>query len=213
MKDYDALYGPKTIDDIIFQSEEIRMTIEKLATGKFPFPSAGRNGILLWGKVGTGKSSLARILPNAIAKSHGQIHANASMFSVSVGGDNGAMLLEKMKKQSEHIPFSDYHYFVLDEIDNLRPEAMSALRSVMEVPRTTFIMTTNNLAKLNASVQDRSHIIEMNGAAETAWLPVVKNILTKEGKADVYADDDLLDIIRPCNGSARGIINATYQLL
>ncbi len=214
MKNYDALYTPKTIDDIVFMSPAIRQQVSNLVTGRHPFPASGMNGILLWGTVGTGKTELANLLPDAIERARGGECAYHRFFAVSQGGDNGADVIEKIKDSSKFVPFGcQYHYWVLDEVDNLRKDSMLSLRSAMGQQNTIFVMTTNHLSKVEASVRNRSHLIQMNAASDLDWLLVVKKVLATEYKANVYTDAQLLAIIHPCAGSARQIMNATYALL
>ena len=103
-------------------------------------------------------------------------------------------------------------YFVLDEVDRLRPESMESLRSIMGYSRNIFIYTTNHLKKVEASVISRCHLIHCDAAPDSEWLKVVKNILGSEGVGSVYSDQALLAIISSCNGCARDILSSAYGL-
>ena len=115
-------------------------------------------------------------------------------------------------RQTDLVPFSSYHYIVLDEVDLLTEAAMSSLKSIMNKPETIFIMTTNHLNKIDRGVINRSVLVDFNAAPDSDWLVQVRKMLAA---FDITVDDDalLLDIIRPCNGAARDIMLATQKLV
>lgn len=59
-------YEPKTINDIIWGNTESRLRIEDIVNGTEALPYCGKSAILLYGVFGTGKTTLAKMLPNAI---------------------------------------------------------------------------------------------------------------------------------------------------
>ena len=64
----DSKYEPKTIKDIIWGNAESRLRIEDIVSGAEALPYCGKSAILLYGAFGTGKTTLANLLPNAIEK-------------------------------------------------------------------------------------------------------------------------------------------------
>jgi len=73
-------------------------------------------------------------------------------------------------------------------------------------------MTTNFINYVDDAVLNRCVKFEFNAAPSERWLPRVKNILSDYAIHDVK-DDDLLAIIKPCNGSARDIMEAMRRLI
>ena len=64
--DFEEKYSPKTLNDIIFGNPESKLRIYDIVTGSESLPSSGKSAILLYGTWGTGKTTMATMLPNAI---------------------------------------------------------------------------------------------------------------------------------------------------
>ena len=204
-------YSPKTISDFVFGSPTSQNKVMSIIGGSLPFPSTGITGILLYGSFGTGKSELAKFLPGAIEALHGGNHPYYRYEEIQRGND-GARIIQSIQTQLNIVPYPNrYHYIVLDEVDNLNRETMPSLKALMNTKESVFILTTNNITKVEGGVLDRCHCIEFNAAKPEQWLPMVKRILRDQKKL-TPPDEMILPIIAQCNGSARRIINSAFEL-
>jgi len=209
----DSKYEPKTINDIIWGNAESRLRIEDIVSGAEALPYCGKSAILLYGVFGTGKTTLANLLPNAIEKGRSNEDlAIEADFIACQQGFNGPQVMSLIERVLSKTSFnaSGLHYFVLDEVDNLTKLAQQSLKSALNTNRGIFILTTNNISELDKGLKDRCVLVEMNAAAISDYLPFAKNLVSDMGV--VMSDDDLLPTISAAKGSLRNLIHNVERL-
>ena len=138
-------YEPKKIEDIIFGSEESSLRIDEIVKNEINMPLNGKCAILLYGIPGTGKTTLASILPETIEMSKsGYGLAYSPEFIGCTQSFNGPQLISRVEKilATSSLNTSKLHYFILDEVDNLSDKAQEGLKSVLNTKFAIFILTT-----------------------------------------------------------------------
>lgn len=214
----DDLLTPTTLNDFLISDPVSRQTLFDILNGTIPFPAMGRNGICLWGAHGTGKTTLAKLLPNILEQSgmlqdsrreqRVFVHENFFDLTACGSGQNSVQLLSDIRLRVERLPCygtSGWHYEILDEADLLTANAQASLKSLMTEGRSTiFVLTSNNKGGLDAGVKDRCHLIEMNKAAPQPYVPIAHGILRKlELQADAIPDDQIYAMAKANRGSFR----------
>lgn len=125
-------FAPRTLEDMVISDADSKTKLNDIVTGSVPFPAFGKCGILLFGAWGTGKTTLARMLPDLMEANRGGANALSSFHACAQGG-NGTTLMSKITNQAQLVSFnhSGLHHFVLDEVDNLTVAAQQSLKAII----------------------------------------------------------------------------------
>jgi|TARA_Y100000034_G_scaffold63300_1_gene76585 replication factor C small subunit len=159
--------------------------------------------LLLYGKPGTGKTTLAKILIKNIKCDY--LYINAS--------DENKVddVRIKIKNFASSIGFNPLKILILDEADYLTPNAQAALRNLMETfsKNTRFILTCNYVERIVEPIQSRCQTYKVVPPSKKEVALHLKNILELE--KIIFELDDIAVIINSCYPDIRQVINSTQR--
>ena len=174
-------YRPRDIEGYVFRDEAQRDQVKQwIKAGSIPH-------LLFSGAAGIGKTTLAKILINALnIDEYDVLEINASRTnSVDDIRDSVVNFVSTM-------PFGQFKIVLLDEADYLSPNAQAALRGVMEEYSQTarFIMTCNYPHKIIPALHSRCQGFHIEKVDHTEFTARAATVLVTEG---VDFDIDTLD--------------------
>ena len=210
--------APKTPDDFVLMAQT-KHKLHLILDGTINFPGNGVSGLVLYGIYGTGKTTMANLLPGWIetAKSTsflannlvGQLVDHSDpyySFQACAQGQNGASIISNIINGTSLISLnsSGLHYVILDEVDILTTAAIASLKSIMNRKNIVFILTTNNLNKIDRGVMNRSVLLDMNAAPTNEWINKIIDIYQGSGLKPPLPSK-IAGVVTAGNGSARSI--------
>jgi len=168
--------------------------------------------LLLFGKAGTGKTTLAKIITSNIDCDYMYINASDENKVDDVRN--------KIKTFASSVGFKSLKVIILDECDYLTPNAQAALRNLMETfsKHCRFILTCNYVERIIDPIQSRCQSYKVVPPSKKEVAQQMVNIL-KEENCTFELDDIALivnagypDIRRVINSSQRQIVDGKLKI-
>jgi len=189
-------YRPQTLADYV-GNETIKETIQQyLDANDIPH-------LLLYGKAGTGKTTLAKLIVNTIKCD--------SMIINASDENNVDTVRTKVKNFASSVGFAGFKVIILDEFDYMTPGAQAILRNLMETfsKHCRFILTCNYIEKIIDPIQSRCQSFAITPPTKKDVAVQVSKVLDSEKiKYDIK---NVADIINSYYPDIRRILN-TCQL-
>ena len=168
--------------------------------------------LLLYGKAGTGKTTLAKILVKHIECDY--LYINAS------DENNVETVRTKIKQFASTMGFKDMKIVILDECDYITPNAQAALRNLMETfsKHCRFILTCNYVERIIDPIQSRCQSFQIIPPSKTEVAQRLNQILEEEEINFELEDLKILinsgypDIRRVINSAQRNVVNGKLKL-
>ena len=189
-------YRPNKLDDYVGNEHLKTKVAGYIETGDVPH-------LLLYGKAGTGKTTLAKLIVKSI---------ECDYMIINASDENGVdTLREKIKNFASSMGFKPYKIMILDEADYLTGPGQAILRNLMETfsGHCRFILTCNYVEKIIEPVQSRCQTFQIIPPTKKDVAVQVSKILKNE---EIEFDvKDLVPIIDAAYPDIRKILN-TCQL-
>ena len=198
-------YRPTTLDTYIGNDHLKSKVRVYLESGDLPH-------LLFFGKAGTGKTTLAKILVKNIECDY--LYINAS--------DENSVdtVRNKVRQFASTVGFKDLKIIILDECDYITPNAQAALRNLMETfsKHCRFILTCNYVERIIDPIQSRCQIFEIIPPSKTEVAQRLNQVLEEEEinyelqDLKILIDSNYPDIRRTINSAQRNVVNLQLKL-
>ena len=193
-------YRPTKLDNYIGNDHLKSKVSVYLESGDIPH-------LLLLGRAGTGKTTLAKLLVNNI---------DCDYLYINASDENSVdVVREKVKNFASTLGFKDMKVIILDECDYITPNAQAALRNLMETfsKNCRFILTCNYVERIIDPIQSRCQSFQIIPPDRKQVAQHLANILSNESIEYELTDIATIvnsgypDIRRVINGSQRQVVN------
>ena len=189
-------YRPVDLENYI-GNEHLKTKVSKyISTGDIPH-------LLLHGKAGTGKTTLAKLLVSNVDCD--QMYVNAS------DENNVETVRNKIKMFASSVGFKDLKVIILDECDFLTPNAQAALRNLMETfsKHCRFILTCNYVERIIDPIQSRCQSFQIIPPSKKEVAIHTSKILNTEGVS--FENEQIVTMVNSSYPDIRRIINAVQR--
>lgn len=166
-------YAPQNLGEVIYPDVASKIRIQALGSGQL------HGHVMLWGPNGTGKTSIARLLINAI----GGVGADVDDvdYDELLAKPDLNLYLQNSCAMS-NLSGQGKFFILLNEFDNARVNPYKLWTAMDKCgDELMVIITTNEPMKVNKSVRSRCMEIPMPALTANIVLPRAQHILAAEG--------------------------------
>ncbi|MFT5281119.1 MAG: DNA polymerase-3 subunit gamma/tau [Flavobacteriaceae bacterium] len=165
-------YRPATFTDVIGQ-DHIVSVLQSAIDKESP-----NHAYLFFGTRGTGKTSIARLVAQALGTKPEDIH--------EIDGASNRKIddIRELRDAVHTLPFdSKYKVYIIDEVHMLTTEAFNALLKTLEEPplHVIFILATTEVEKVPETIKSRCEVFTFRRPTEKILQEYVRDISEKEG--------------------------------
>lgn len=142
-------YRPQKFADVLGQEQIVKVLEAQVANGKIS------HAYLFAGTRGTGKTSVARILADALGTT------GSDIYEIDAASNTGVDDIRSLNDSIQTLPFnSKYKVYILDEVHMLSKSAANALLKTLEEPPeyVVFILATTEIHKIPETVLSRCEV-------------------------------------------------------
>lgn len=195
-----SVFGPRNLEDFPYKRQDSYEMLCKLRDGKRKFDfrntTSGKKGVFLYGPNGTGKSTLANLLPAIFEASSGfpfTMEAGLGVISAGmsyvtaqkVSNSNAIALVDGIRARNGLVGGyspKGWKYEIVDEAGQLTAHAQGALKAAMDNAHCTiFIFISNDGPGFDEGLRSRCFPVEMGYASMPELVKRAEDMLVAAG--------------------------------
>jgi replication-associated recombination protein RarA len=166
-------YAPQNLNEVIYPNDSVEHRIHAYATGQL------EGHVMLHGPNGTGKSTVAKLLVNAVGGEHAMLESKDLSELLAM-----PKLKDHMRRSCElaKLTTSEKYFMVLEEFDEVK-RGVGKFWTALDAcgDDAMAIITTNHPMNIDQSVRSRFDLINFAGLSAVAALPRIQHVLGLEG--------------------------------
>ena len=195
-------YRPQTFDEVVGQKEVVRTLQQSIDN------NAVAHAYLFSGGRGTGKTTIARLVANALGTS------SKDIYEIDAASNRKIDNFRELNESVHTLPFdSTYKVYIIDEVHMLTKEAFNAFLKTLEEPpkHVIFILATTEVEKLPETIVSRCQSFVFVNPTRLELAKTLQRIAKKEGVT--IADDAASLMGMLADGSFRDGIGVLQKVL
>lgn len=195
-------YRPAAFGEVRGQEHVVRVLEAAVAGGKIA------HAYLFAGGRGTGKTSMARILANALGTS-GQ-----DIYEMDAASNRGIDEIRELREGVATLPFaSKYKFYIIDEAHALTKDAWGALLKTLEEPpaHAVFVLATTELDRVPETIVSRCQVFNFKKPSHETLKSLVMDVAKQEGAGMAPAGAELVALMG--DGSFRDTLGILQKVL
>lgn len=197
---FDQKYAPTNFADVVLSDPHAISQLNKYANGLTMRP------LLLYGPYGTGKSTIAELLPFAMVH---DFHSTECKWLIGDVRKDFAAKISAVENFASYTGLNSagIRVIVIDEIDNMDLGLQRSLKGYLDkfLGHCFFIFTTNNIKNVDAGLRSRCERVHVGKAVPSDWLPRMRKILRSES-VPIPSNQHLTTIAAASNGDCRELL-------
>lgn len=195
-------YRPQSFDEIQGDTQVVEVLKSAIKNKKLA------HAYLFAGSRGTGKTTMARLLAQALGTSEKDI------YEIDAASNRQVEDARELREGVSTLPFeSKYKFYILDEVHMLTKEAFNTLLKTLEEPpeHVMFVLATTEIDRVPDTIQSRCQVFQFKKPGHEALKSLVLGVAKKEGAKLEPAGAELIALM--AEGSFRDALGILQKVL